>query len=106
MLLDRILDQQKKKGGIVETVGKILLGSVDWMLGLYQWYPNQDGFYSRNEKTVLVQARQTLITIRGISNISEKLCIYVKKEEENKWITMSKLNNLGEKDVLVLAFLL
>ena len=35
MFLDRILDQQGK-GVIVETVDKILMGSVDWTVGFYQ----------------------------------------------------------------------
>ena len=62
------------------------MGSVDWMLGLYQRYPNQDGFYSRNEKTVLVWARQALITRVNRATYPEKkkISIYVKKEEENK----------------------
>lgn len=106
IFLDRILDQQGK-GVIVETVDKILMGSVDWTVGFYQWYPNQDGFYSRNEKTVLIWARQTLITRGNRATHQKKKSVSMwKKREKINELPCQKLNNLGERDVIVLTVLL
>ena len=40
MFLDRILDQQGK-GVIIETVDKILMGSVDWTVGSISHIPTR-----------------------------------------------------------------